>query len=102
MIFGPRAWALGVCPGRPGPGPALNVGMHPSNISRIVNVMNHGEGCEEVSPQQVIDFIRQRRNNTGQKFIFIIKYFQEKAESDLEFFFANGVDHAGTLSISWG
>jgi len=43
--------------------------------------MNHGEGCEEVS-QQVINFTRHRRSNVGHEFISIIKYFQEKAESD--------------------
>ena len=53
----------------------VDVGIRPSNISRIVNAMNHGEGCEEVSPQQVIDFIRRRRNNIGHEFISIIKYF---------------------------
>ena len=53
-------------------------------------------------PQQVIDFTRQRRNNCGHEFIAIIKYFQEKAETDPEFFFASEVDNAGTLrSIFW-
>ena len=64
--------------------------------------MNDVEGCEKVSPQQVIDFIQHRRNNIGQEFISVIKYFQEKAESDLEFFFASEVDHTGTLrSVFW-
>ena len=71
------------------------VGMHHSNIFRLVNAMNHGEDCEEVSPQQVIDFIRHRRNNIGQEFISVIKYFKEKAELDSEFFFT--IDHVGTL-----
>ena len=76
--------------------------MSPSNIVRVVNAMNHGEGCEEVSPQQVIIFIRHRKNNIRQEFISVIKYFQEKTESDLKFFFASEVDHAGTLrSIFW-
>ena len=80
----------------------VDVGIRPSNISRVVNAMNHGEGCEEVSPQQVIDFTRHRRNNIGHEFIAIIKYFQEKAESDPEFFFASEVDNAGTLrSTFW-
>ena len=57
--------------------------------------MNHGEGYEEVSPQQVIDFTWHRRNNIGHEFISIIKYFQEKAEFDLDFFFASEVDNAG-------
>ena len=34
----------------------VDVGMRHSNISRVVNAMNRGEGCEEVRPQQVIDF----------------------------------------------
>ena len=34
----------------------VDVGMRPSNISRVVNAMSQGEGCEEVSPQQVIYF----------------------------------------------
>ena len=42
----------------------VDVGIRPSNISRV-NVMNHGEGCEEVSSQQVINFIRHRRNIIG-------------------------------------
>ena len=62
----------------------VDVGIRPSNISRIVNVMNHGEGCEEVNPQQVIDFTRHPRSNISHEFISIIKYFQEKAESDLD------------------
>ena len=33
----------------------VDVEIRPSNISRVVNAMNHEEGCEEVSPQQVID-----------------------------------------------
>ena len=74
-----------------------DVRMHPSNIALVVNAMNLREGCEQVSAQQCIDFIRHKRNNIGQEFIFIIKYFQEKAESDPEFFLANEVDHAGTL-----
>ena len=53
----------------------VDIGMRPFNIFRIVNAMNHGEGYEEASPQQVIDFIRHKRNNIGQEFIFIIKYF---------------------------
>ena len=64
----------------------VDVGMRPSNIFRVVNAMSQGEGCEEVSPQQVIDFTRRRRNNIGHEFIAIIKYFQEKAESDPDFF----------------
>ena len=64
----------------------VDAGIHPLNISRVINVMNHGEGCEEVSSQQVIDFTRHRRSNVGHEFISIIKYFQEKAESDLNFF----------------
>ena len=64
--------------------------------------MNHGEGCEEVSPLQVIDFTRHCRNNIDHEFIAIIKYFQEKAESDPDFFFASEVDNAGTLrNIFW-
>ena len=62
------------------------VGIRPSNISRVVNAMNHGEGCEEGSPQEVIDFTRHRKSNIGHEFISIIKYFQEKAESDPDFF----------------
>jgi len=64
----------------------VDVGIRPSNISRVVNAMNHGEGCEEVNPQQVIDFTRHRRRNVGHEFISIIKYFQEKAEFDPNFF----------------
>ena len=80
----------------------VDVGMLPSNISRVVNAMSQGEGFEEVRPQQVIDFTRHRRNNCGHEFIAIIKYFQEKAETDPEFFFASEVDNAGTLrSIFW-
>ena len=30
----------------------VDVGIHPSNISRIVNAINYGEGCEEVSDRQ--------------------------------------------------
>ena len=63
----------------------VDLGIRPSNISRVVNAMNHGEGCEEVSQQQVIDFTRHRRNNIGHEFISIIKYFQEKTESDSNF-----------------
>ena len=80
----------------------VDVGMRPSNISRVVNAMSQEEGCEEVSPQQVIDLTRQRRNNCGHEFIAIIKYFQEKAETDPEFFFSSEVDNTGTLrSIFW-
>ena len=75
----------------------VDVRIHHSNISRVVNAMSQGEGCEEVSPQQVIDFTRHRRNNIGHQFISIIKYFQEKTESDPDFFFASEVDNAGTL-----
>ena len=57
----------------------VDVGIRPSNISHVVNAMNHGESCEEVSSQQVINFIRHRRNNIGQEFISVIKYFQQKA-----------------------
>jgi len=47
-------------------------------------------------------FYSTQENNIGQEFISIIKYFQEKAESDPEFFFANEVDHVGTLrSVFW-
>ena len=28
----------------------VDVGMLPSNIFRVINAMNHREGCEEVSP----------------------------------------------------
>ena len=35
----------------------VDVGICPSNIARVVNAMNHGEDCEQVSPQKVIDFI---------------------------------------------
>jgi len=35
----------------------IDKGMRPFNIFCVVNKMNHGEACEEVSPQQVIDFI---------------------------------------------
>jgi len=31
--------------------------MRPSDISHVVNTMNHEEGCEEASPQQGIDFM---------------------------------------------
>ena len=80
----------------------VDVGMRPSNISRVVNAMSQGEGFEEVRPQQVIDFTRQCRNNCGDEFISIIKYFQEKGETDPEFFFSSEVDNAGTLrSIFW-
>ena len=41
----------------------VDVGMRPSNIACVVNAMNHREGCEQVNPQQVIDFIQHRRNN---------------------------------------
>ena len=68
----------------------------------MTNLVDVGICCEEVSPQQVIDFIRYRRNNIGQEFISVIKYFQEKAESDPEFFFASEVDNAGTpRSVFW-
>jgi len=80
----------------------VDLRMRPSNISHIVNAMNHGEDCDEVSSKQSIDFIRHRKNNIGQEFISVIKYFQEKAESDLEFFFASEVDHANTLrNVFW-
>ena len=39
----------------------VDVGIRPSNIFYVVNAMNHGENCEEVNPQQVIDFTRQCR-----------------------------------------
>ena len=61
----------------------VDVGMRPSNISRVVNAMSHGEGCEEVSLQQVIDFIRHRKNNIGHEFISIIKYLEKKKDYDL-------------------
>jgi len=64
----------------------VDVGIGPSNISRVVNVMNHEEGCEEVSPQQVIDFTRHHRSNIGHEFNLIINYFQEKAEFIPDFF----------------
>ena len=64
----------------------VDVGIRPSNISRVVNAMNRGEGCEKVSPQKIINFTRHRRNNISQEFISIIKYFQEKAEFDPDFF----------------
>ena len=51
----------------------IDVGIHPSNIFRVVNAMNHKEGYEEASPQQVIDFIRHKKNNIGQEFISVIK-----------------------------
>ena len=72
----------------------VDVKIRPSNIFRVINTMNHGEGCEEVSPQQVINYTRHRRNNIGHEFISIIKYFQEKAESDPDFFFASEIDNA--------
>jgi len=28
----------------------VDVGICPSNIFRVVNAMNQGEGCEEISP----------------------------------------------------
>ena len=71
----------------------IDAGTRPSNISRVINAMNHEEGCEEVSPQQVIDFIRHRRNNIGHEFILIIEYFQEKAEFDPEFFLVATVEN---------
>jgi len=80
----------------------VDIRMHHSNIACVVNTMNHGESCEQVSPQQVIDFSWHKRNNIGQKFISIIKYFQEKAELNPEIFFASEVDHACTLrSVFW-
>ena len=75
----------------------VDVGMRSSNITCVVNTINHRESCEQVNAQECIDFIRHKRNNIGQKFISIIKYFQEKAESDPEFFFTNKVDHACRL-----
>ena len=45
----------------------VDVRSHPSNISRVVNALNHGERCEEVSPQQFIDFIRHHRNNMAMR-----------------------------------
>ena len=47
----------------------FDVGIRPSNIFRVVNAINHGERCEKVSPQQIIDFIRHRRNNIAREFI---------------------------------
>jgi len=80
----------------------VDVGIRTSNISRVVNAMNHGEAYEEVSSQQVIDFTRHRRNNIGHEFISIIKYFQEKTVFDPDFFIASEVDNAGTLrSFFW-
>jgi len=46
----------------------VDVRIRPSNIFRVVNAMNYGECYEEVSLQQVIDFIRHRRNNIGHEF----------------------------------
>ena len=62
-----------------------NVGMRPSNIARVINAMNPGEACEQVSAQQCIDYIRHKSKNIGQKFISIIKYFQEKVKADPKF-----------------
>jgi len=33
-----------------------NVRMCPSNIARVVNAMNTGESCEQVSTQQYVNY----------------------------------------------
>jgi len=41
-------------------------------------------------------------DNIGQEFISVIKYLQEKAESNSDYFFAYEVDHVGILkSVFW-
>ena len=56
----------------------FDVEMRPSNIGRVVNAMNHGEGCKHVSSQQVIDFICHKRNNIGQDLFLSSNIFKRK------------------------
>jgi len=56
----------------------VDVGIRPSNISRVVNAMKHGEGCEEVSSQQVINFIRHQRNNIARSLYRSSNIFNKK------------------------
>ena len=78
-----------------------DVGMS-SNITHAVNAMNLGEDCEQVSAQQFIDYIRHKSKNIDHEFIFIVRYFQYKRETDSAFFFTSEVDYVSTLrSVFW-
>ncbi|XP_020268731.1 protein FAR1-RELATED SEQUENCE 5-like [Asparagus officinalis] len=78
-------------------------GMKPSTINRVVNVFFKGEDDERVTTQQVIDHIRTtRHNNIGTECLTIVRHFQDRRESDPDFYFAMEVDHLGIMrSVFW-
>ncbi|XP_020249141.1 protein FAR1-RELATED SEQUENCE 5-like [Asparagus officinalis] len=78
-------------------------GMRPSNIKKMPNVGYQGQDAEQVTTQQMIDHIRKtRQSNIGCECLHIIRHFQDRKESDPDFYFAMEVDHFGTLrSVFW-
>ncbi|XP_020262591.1 protein FAR1-RELATED SEQUENCE 5-like [Asparagus officinalis] len=73
-------------------------GMKPSNIKKVLNVGYQGQDVEQVTTQQMIDHIRKaRQSNIGCEYLNIIRHFQDRKESDPDFYFAMEVDHFGTL-----
>ncbi|XP_020263101.1 protein FAR1-RELATED SEQUENCE 5-like [Asparagus officinalis] len=77
-------------------------GITPSTISRVINATS-GREDELVTPQQCIDYMKtQRHNNIGNECISVIQYFQRKAASDADFYFALEVDCTGQMrSVFW-
>ncbi|XP_020245063.1 protein FAR1-RELATED SEQUENCE 5-like [Asparagus officinalis] len=78
-------------------------GMKPSTIKKVLNVGYQGQDAEQVTTQQMIDHIRKtRQSNIGCECLNIIRHFQDRKESDPDFYFAMEVDHFGTLrSVFW-
>ena len=73
-----------------------------SNISRVVNAMNHGEGCEEVCPNKLLILFDTGEITLARSLFWSSNIFKKKAESDSEFFFASEVNNADTLrSVFW-
>ena len=64
--------------------------MRPSNIDRVVNAINIKEDGEQVGRLQYIDYIRHKSNNIDHEFISIIRPFQDRGETDLDFLFPHG------------
>ncbi|XP_020254031.1 protein FAR1-RELATED SEQUENCE 5-like [Asparagus officinalis] len=62
-----------------------------------------GREDESVTPQQCIDYMKtQRHNNIGNECLSVIQYFQRKAASDADFYFALEVDCTGQMrSVFW-
>ncbi|XP_020262384.1 protein FAR1-RELATED SEQUENCE 5-like [Asparagus officinalis] len=78
-------------------------GMRPSNIKKMPNVGYQGQDAEQVTTQQMIDHVRKtRQSNIGCECLNIIRHFQDRKESDPDFYFAMEVDQFGTLrSVFW-